>query len=82
MIGTDVSTAFEAGSGLATADVRLVIATLAVVSILLFSSWYLIRIFTRGFKQADFPHAMTGTVLIMVLVFFVLWLTAQDWSIT
>lgn len=78
-IGTDVSSAFQAGSGLAAPEIRVAVASLAVVAVLLFAAWYLIKVFARGWKKADLPHVMTGVVLVLVLIFFVMWFAAQDW---
>lgn len=76
-IGTDVGSAFQAGSNIGAGDLRAVITTLAVTAVLMFSAWHLIRAFTRGWRKADLPHVLTGIVLILTLVFFVFWVAGR-----
>jgi len=79
-IGTDVGSAFGAGSGLDAADFQMAVTGLATTGVLLFSAWYLIRVFTRGWRKGDLPHVLTGTLLVLVLMFFVFWMAGQDWQ--
>ncbi|MYB34481.1 MAG: hypothetical protein F4X92_05060 [Gammaproteobacteria bacterium] len=78
-IGTDVGSAFGAGSGLDAADIQIVVAGLATAGVLLFSAWYLMKVFARGWRKGDLPHVLTGTMLVLLLMFFVFWIAGQDW---
>jgi len=78
-IGTDVGSAFGTGSGLAAADIQVAVTGLATAGVLLFSGWCLIKAFTRGWRKGDLPHVLTGTLLVLVLMFFVFWIAGQDW---
>lgn len=78
-IGTDVGSAFGAGSGLDAADIHMVMAGLATAGVLLFAAWYLLKVFVRGWRKGDLPHAVTGFLLVLMLVFFVFWIAGQDW---
>ena len=76
-IGTDVGSAFQAGSSISAQDLRAVITTLAIAAVLLFAAWHMVKVFTRGWRKADLPHILTGVVLILVLVFFVFWVAGR-----
>lgn len=78
-IGTDVGSAFGAGSGLEATDLRMVMAGLATAGVLLFSAWYMVKVLVRGWKKGDLPHVLTGTMLVLMLMFFVFWIAGQDW---
>ena len=78
-IGTDVNRAFENASGLGAEDIQTVMASVAIVAVLVFSAWYLVKAFARGWKKGDFPHVLTGTILVLLLIFFVFWIAGQDW---
>jgi len=79
-IGGDVNRAFQGASGLGAEDIQTVLTSVAIVTVLVFSGWYLTRAFARGWHKGDFPHVLTGTILVLLLIFLVFWIAGRDWS--
>lgn len=64
---------FQAASGIDPSNLSQTIGVLAVVVCLLWAAVYLRRVFFHGWQKGDMAHILLGSLLAMVLLFFVSW---------
>lgn len=69
--------AFQAASAFDPATLRDLIVAVTIVVVMSWSALHLRKVMVRGWSRMDMAHIGTGLFLVLILVFFVFWVTAE-----
>lgn len=82
-ITTDVAGVFARTSGIegfGAQDLALMIGSVTVVVVFIWSAWYLRKVLSTGFNRANLPYMVTGVVLVIALMFLVVWVVGSHFT--